>query len=279
MWSRSAVLLVVICITWSTSSASGEECSADAKAKALRYYREGDKHFRLGELNEAAESFKQSYAACASPGLLYNLGQTYRTLKDYDKALFFYQQYLSTTAPIDERRNDAQAWIDKVQRLRQEEAASQIAREPKPAPPTSIEKPAEAAPPAQSANEPARAATPTAPPPPGRTLMILGGVAGAVGLGLAGAGIAFGVLAKNAGDDLSRNDLNKAVFDPSKEQAGQRDQILEGVFIGVGAAAVAGGTALILLGHRKNRRAEAPQALLIPQASPRHAALTLHLSF
>jgi hypothetical protein len=100
----------------------------------------------------------------------------------------------------------------------------------------------------------------------------------ASGLALVGTGIAFGVLAKQAGDQLTQLDQQRGVFDPSKESAGQRDQVFEGVFIGVGAAAVATGAILYLLGTRRGQ--DAPQTVSVSPAVAAHSAgATLRMVF
>ena len=70
-------------------------------------------------------------------------------------------------------------------------------------------------------------------------------------MGALAVGIGMGVLAKNAGDELSRNDAAMMAFDASKERAGQTYQALEGVFLAVGGVAVASGVVLYVLGHRE----------------------------
>jgi hypothetical protein len=80
--------------------------------------------------------------------------------------------------------------------------------------------------------------------------MVAGGVTAGVGVGVVVGGIVCGVLAKQAGDTLSRNDLAHKPFDYALYQSGQRDQILEGVLIGVGAAAVVAGTVVAIVSAR-----------------------------
>jgi len=99
---------------------------------------------------------------------------------------------------------------------------------------------------------------------------------GAGGLALVGAGVVFGVLAKQAGDRLTQLDQNRGVFDASKESTGRRDQVLEGVFIGVGAAAVATGAILYVLGARAGQ----DQAITLSPAVAAHCAgATLRMVF
>jgi hypothetical protein len=110
----------------------------------------------------------------------------------------------------------------------------------------------------------------------GRGKKLAGILVGAGGLALVGTGIVFGVLAKQAGDQLTQLDQSRGVFDPSKESAGRRDQVLEGVFIGVGAAAVATGAILYVLGARAGQN----QAMTLSPAVAAHCAgATLRMVF
>ena len=68
--------------------------------------------------------------------------------------------------------------------------------------------------------------------------------AAAVGAASLGVGIAFGLMARNNGDDVTGDSQNGRTFVPSDETAGLRDQRLEGVFLAIGAAALAAGAGL-----------------------------------
>jgi hypothetical protein len=93
-----------------------------------------------------------------------------------------------------------------------------------------------------------------------------------------GTGVVFGVLAKQAADDLTQLDKNRGIFDPATEDAGQRDQLLAGIFLGVGAAAIATGVVLYVLGARDAQPAS--QAFVIaPSVAPHAGGATLRMVF
>jgi hypothetical protein len=113
---------------------------------------------------------------------------------------------------------------------------------------------------------------------PGRGKKLAGVVLAASGLALVGTGIAFGVFAKRDGDQLTQLDQQRGVFDPSTERAGRLDQRLEGVCIVVGAAAVATGAILYLLGARAGR--DSNQAItVLPAVAAHSAGATLRMVF
>ena len=109
--------------------------------------------------------------------------------------------------------------------------------------------------------------------------MRLAGIATATGgLALVGTGVVFGVLAKQAADELTKLDQNRGTFDPATEDAGQRDELLAGIFLGVGAAAIATGVVLYVLGSRDGR----PQSqafVVAPSVAPHTAGATLRMMF
>jgi len=131
---RPLVALAFVATFAMPKLAGAEQCSREEMAAAKPHFNSGAKAFRIGELQKAAEEFKAAYEACASPLFLYNLGQTYRQLKDPEKALYFYKQYLSTTPTTDERRADVQKWIEQLQREVADAAAANHALERSPAP-------------------------------------------------------------------------------------------------------------------------------------------------
>ena len=109
-------------------------------------------------------------------------------------------------------------------------------------------------------------------------MRLAGIVSAAGGLALVGTGIAFGVLAKQAGDELTELDRDRGIFDPATEEAGQRDQLLSRIFIGVGAAAVATGVVLYVLGTRDDQPAS--QAFVIaPSIAPNAAGATFRMVY
>lgn len=120
---------------------------------------------------------------------------------------------------------------------------------------------------------------PARPPVPGRTKKIAGLGVAVVGLGAVAAGVAFGVLARQAGDAVTADARAHNPFVPSKESTGRTDQILEGVLLGAGALAVAGGAALYYLGRRETRAAGRHELVVAPAATPGFAGAIVKGSF
>jgi tetratricopeptide (TPR) repeat protein len=243
----------------------------------------GTRAYELGLYDEAIAEYMAAYKTKDDPALLFNLGQAHRLAGHAAEALRFYKTYLSKL-PEAGNRADVEVKIRELKELVEKQK-----QQPQTEPPTvsAAASPAPVTAPAPLGPGPgttgaatdvgagdAAAGTVQAAPLekslPGRGMKRAGIAVAASGLVLVGTGIAFGVLAKQSGDQLTQLDQQRGVFDPSKESAGQRDQVIEGVCIGVGAAAVATGAILYLLGTRAGQ--DAPQTLTVSPALAAHSA-------
>jgi tetratricopeptide (TPR) repeat protein len=265
----------------------------DDEATARDHYIKGTRAYELGLYDEAIAEYMAAYKTKDDPALLFNLGQAHRLAGHAAEALRFYKTYLSKV-PEAANRADVEAKIRELKELvekqkqqpQTEPPAVSVAGSPPPITGPTLLGPAPGATAVATevggGGQPAAAGTvqsaPLEKPPSGRGMKWTGVALAASGLALVGTGIAFGVLAKQAGDQLTQLDQQRGVFDPSKESAGQRDQVFEGVFIGVGAAAVATGAILYLLGTRRGQ--DAPQTVSVSPAVAAHSAgATLRMVF
>ena len=65
-----------------------------AMRSAKRHYDRGEKLFALGKFDEALDEYQKAFDAKPLPGFLFNIGQCYRNLGDYDQAIFSFKKYL-----------------------------------------------------------------------------------------------------------------------------------------------------------------------------------------
>jgi tetratricopeptide (TPR) repeat protein len=243
---------------------------------ARDHYKKGSKAFELGLFDEAIREYMEAYRLKDDPAILYNLGQAHRLAKHPEESLHFYKMYL-TKYPNSPNRDEVLAKIEALQKLLDQQRATQTLPPDHPISqtPSELASPTPPAPTGPNTTS-APAPSPAEVSPPGRAKKIAGIVVGVVGVAGLGAGIAFGVLAKSASDDLSQLNGNKGTFDYDKQQTGKTDQLLEGVLLGIGGAALAAGTTLFILGHRDARRAaEGAQVWVVPALSRGVAALQL----
>lgn len=239
---------------------------ADNVADAKEHYIKGTKAFELGAYDEAIAEYSAAYRIKDDPALLYNLAQSHRLANHPADAARFYRLFLMKV-PNASNRPEVEAKIAELQKLVEQQKKTQNM------PPDSVKAPNATPPP--TAAEPVRTtpSTETAPtvvPTPAtvspdfvsarqrsaRTMKIAGISTAAVGVALVVGGIVTGVLAQQAGDKLTSINNNMQTFDYSQQQAGKTEQLLEGVFLGVGGAAVVAGAVVFGLGHREQRRAQ-----------------------
>jgi tetratricopeptide (TPR) repeat protein len=247
---------------------------ADDRALARDHYVRGTKAFDLGAFDEAIREYTDAYRIRDNPALLYNIAQAHRLAGHKSEALHFYKIYLSKL-PEAANRDEVRSKIEELQKALDQEAKAQTmppnaplspeARPTATAPPSS---PVVAIPAPTPLPEEAKPAPATRTPRSidlraGRTPRIAGLTTAAVGVALAIVGVAFAALARQSSDDLTALAHVRQPYDPSKYSAGQTDQTLAGVFLGLGTAALVGGVVAYVVGVRQARavRSTAAQAL------------------
>ena len=85
-------LFLVLAVCLVAVPAYGDDPATRA---ARRHFERGEKQFALGKFDEALEEYQTAFDAKPLPGFLYNIGQCYRNLGDYDQAIFSFKKYLN----------------------------------------------------------------------------------------------------------------------------------------------------------------------------------------
>ena len=93
--------LLVLIVTILAARVAHAEDPATRSAK--RHFDRGQKLFNLGKFDEALDEYQQAYEAKSIPALLFNIGQCYRNLGDYDAAVFSFKKYLKLEPDADNR--------------------------------------------------------------------------------------------------------------------------------------------------------------------------------
>lgn len=295
MGSKAVILAACMCIG---SHAWAEATDEAKKVLARKHYQDGTKAFDLGHFDEAIKEYEEAYRNFDDPVLLYNLAQAHRLAGHAADALRLYKVYLNR-APGAKNRTEVQTKIATLEKLVEEQRQSQslppdhpirpgttATQQPAPQPEPTTTQPTTTATTPRSAAVTPRTATEAKPVDradrpavPGRTKKIAGIGLMVVGLGGIGAGIAMGVLSKQAGDSVTSAAKAHQPFDPAKESTGKTDQILEAVFLAVGGVALAGGALLYYFGHREATRAGHHGFVFAPALSPRFAGAKLEVTF
>jgi tetratricopeptide (TPR) repeat protein len=234
--------LVICCaVCLAAPAARGDDTVA-----ARLHYNQGTKAFDLGLYDKAIAEYMTAYQAVNDPALLYNLAQAHRLAGHVRDALRFYRVYLQRLPGAENRPEVEQKIMELKQAADRLDRAQNGLQPDRPLDP-GVE-PGAPTPPPVVATE--NAVVVARPEQPGRTLRLAGIGTGAAGVAGLAVGIAFGALAQSASSSLTSTSRNGGFYDPGKYSSGHTDQIVEGVTLGIGAAAVATGVVLYVLGRR-----------------------------
>lgn len=194
--------------------------------------------YKQGRYPEAAEQFKAEYTRDPRPELLYNIAQSYRLAKDCANAASYYKKFLDA-APKDTPNLDrVRGYVSEMNACAKPAPEPTHAEPPAPTPPT-IE-PVEPSPsPSASANH------------PGTGRRHAGIAVGIAGVALAGAGLYFQ-------HEVGVAENDRAACTPAHpctvqqradiDDRGNRNETLAITSYAVGAAAIAAGVTLYVLG-------------------------------
>jgi tetratricopeptide (TPR) repeat protein len=87
----SIALLLVATACGGSLPASG---TPEAEALARTHVTRGQHEYSIGRFVAAIDEYTKAYDLYPSPVLLFNIGQCYRELRVYERAIFFYTGYL-----------------------------------------------------------------------------------------------------------------------------------------------------------------------------------------
>lgn len=108
-------LLLVALLLMGTHSFPTTAWADDPTTRAARRaFDKADKLFALGRFDEALEQYQKAFDAKPIPDFLFNIGQCYRNLNDYDSAIFSFQKFL-TLDPETPRREAVEQLINELE--------------------------------------------------------------------------------------------------------------------------------------------------------------------
>lgn len=116
---RSRLVLVVLAVVGGGvgmgAPAPVAAASGDARPGRVRFEMAETK-FNLGKFEEAAVDYQAAYEAEPLPAFLFNLGQCYRNLGNYERAQFYFRRYVELD-PRSANRPAAEDLIAEMDRL------------------------------------------------------------------------------------------------------------------------------------------------------------------
>ena len=237
----------------------------EMKTKAMEAYRRGEAAYEAENYNEALAAFQEASSFYASPDFQYNIGRCYENLGRYVDAVRSYEIYLRAT-PEAADSGDVRERIGRLRGLIEaKEKADAEAEGREPEPQVVFRTPADR------------------PPPPGRPLVISGGVLLGVGAALAlGGGIGFGIVARDRSDELDEiqngGDPSGQTLDQAQtvEDEGRQAEVGQIAMAAGGGAVAVIGVALLAVGLTKNKKARATSTTrIVPSLNRRFSGLVL----
>ncbi|HKE19163.1 MAG TPA: hypothetical protein VKB80_30015 [Kofleriaceae bacterium] len=255
--------------------AAAQSASTRAHKKAARaHFDAAEKAKALGDHAVAAREYLAAYDEYAHPEFLYDAGEVFRLAGDRDRALEYLRKYVA----LDPQGRGAEAARASIAELEAAIAAEQAEADRRARDEAAREAAARASPPAP-APPPAVVSAPVEPAPrPGRRLRIAGIATGAAGAAALAVGVYFGLRARSLADQASRAD----VYDPDLDDRGESAERAMLIGAGIGAAALATGAVLYVLGRRAGAGAgaeEAPALTIVPSLAPTSFALGASVRF
>jgi len=128
-WGVSRVALLAACLASSLLLSAKAADPVEEKARAE--FKRGSTAYDLGRFEEARQAYEAAYELKPLPGFLFNIGQCYRQLGNYERAVFFYKRYLNLTpsakdaATVNKLIQDCEAKLAEQQKQKEEAAARQ----------------------------------------------------------------------------------------------------------------------------------------------------------
>ena len=116
MMLTSIPLLMVVATVEPGGAAGDAARTADRPARVL--FERAEAKFDLGSFEAALADYQAAYELEPLPGFLFNIGQCYRNLGDYERARFFYRRFLIARSPHAQSPRDGKADCGDVETAR-----------------------------------------------------------------------------------------------------------------------------------------------------------------
>jgi tetratricopeptide (TPR) repeat protein len=89
-----ALSTLAACAVLVAVAASPALADSHNKDEARAEFDQAETHYKLGRFQEALDAYTRAYEIYPAPALLFDIGQCHRNLKNYERAIFFFEGYL-----------------------------------------------------------------------------------------------------------------------------------------------------------------------------------------
>jgi len=129
---RAAAIAVALAAVAPRAWATADAAAVERPGRA--FFEQAEAKFNTGRFEDALVDYQAAYDAEPLPAFLFNIGQCYRNLGNYERAQFFFRRY-TVLDPRSPNRPAAERLIAEMDRLAGEQAgASERAESPPPGP-------------------------------------------------------------------------------------------------------------------------------------------------
>jgi len=142
MRRAAAMALMLFAVLAARLSSAGEAAAEERPGRAL--FERAESKFNVGRFDEALVDYQAAYDAEPLPAFLFNIGQCYRNMGNYERAQFFFRRY-TTLDPRSPNRPAADRLIAEMDRLAGEQPGVTTAEQVSPPPMPSLAAPVPAA--------------------------------------------------------------------------------------------------------------------------------------
>ena len=259
-------LVLGLVVVFLASPASAEK----VKPKTARE-KAAQKACALGDYEKGVDILADLLVGSDDPNYVFNQGRCYQQNNRWEQAIARFREYLRKDDDLsDSDKADAERHIGEC-----EAALAKAAQSPAATPPTVAPVEAPAAAPAPPPVTP-DVSTKSAPPPSdgsqGKGLRVAGIVCAAVGLAAVGTGVGLALKTQNMSSDADKNGGTTQ----AQEDLRKSLETWGWVSYGVGAAAIATGAVLYILGWPSDK---SPNVALLPALAPDGASMVLRGRF
>jgi tetratricopeptide (TPR) repeat protein len=88
------LLAIFLTCAWGFAAPADAGGSTTRKAAAKAEVQKAQVHYKLGRFDQALEAYSRAYELFNAPALLFNIGQCHKNLRDFERAIFFFEGYL-----------------------------------------------------------------------------------------------------------------------------------------------------------------------------------------
>jgi tetratricopeptide (TPR) repeat protein len=120
------IALLVLLVAASAAAAPKKDAKSE---EGKKHFKQAQTYYNLGRFDDALTEFSAAYEATRLPALLFNIGQCHRQLKNWERALFFYEGFLREGASEKQRPLVEESIAEAKRELEKEAAAARAKKE------------------------------------------------------------------------------------------------------------------------------------------------------